>query len=1433
MAGYHPTQIRKPSEDTDFETKCVILFKELLNDPNVSRIGTNGQGQDGVDIKGHRDRDPNQLVGVQCKLKFGHAKLKKSEIDDEVKAALNFIPALKEYFIVTTSKNDTKLQQHALALMQAQQAIGRGIHIEVWGWDTLEEKINQYESVKDAFDPGFSPALAAQNRKLDALAETNAKLATKEDVAALAKSVERNNDTIQARLPPLIADRLLREEFSKALKRRGFKLIDTPRELATLAIRTIDGDLAQASPALKAEICERAARANASPETFDLALRFRHHAAVLDPSRDLFVVDAYLKEVGGDTDAALRELKTRDDIDVRSALFSELIRWRGTDVALEWASAEKLRAADFTAPSAMNLIVKTIENGEFDKGWAFISELPSTYFDEVAALHLLRAQLALASILPPDQKSTLFEGLPINPRLLQLASGPNSGGLAKAALADLETLIHEAGNLGIAYLTDFLSEFALWLRLEIPDFRDAALARLAAEIGDTKTTLRRVRLALAYNVPFDTEAMARHLVAAKNLGGWTSDERFAAFLIAYHSGDATAISNFLETHRDDLFAQTDLARNYLAAIEIESLARAGRFDDARRAMERHRGQHLTEDQIRDAEESIIAIENDDEVETHRRRYEETGNLTELRILVGGLRMRRDTKLLSDYAPILARKTLTREDFDAAIKSLYQVRRDAELLDLANDLPDLVVLDLEYTAIKGWSLYRLGRSVEARAIARDLLQLRNEGSDRELAVNTAIETGDWGHLQAILAHEISRIDILSAKDSMRLARLAFEIRSPYVDQFRNAALAKAPDDPQINLSAYMLAMERSEESQGTQAQEWFQKAAQMSGPDGPVQSFSFREIIDRTSGWRERTDKFDRALRNAEMPVFMVARAVRRHLLDLTLGQARRNLDVQDRRVSYPVFAFSGAKTETELDAATSVALDITAVITLNQLGLLDQVLSFFQRIVVAPRMLSFLFAERQFIRVQQPSEVAKARRLRDLIASGRLKVLATTSSHVTAVGKEIGHGLAALLQLAKEKDGLVVRSAPVTKLGSYLDETADMSAYTALLVDTVSVLAFLSNEGKVDTPTKQSAERYLRQVDCGWSRASPILHAQSSLYLDDLAVTYLDHVGVLDVLTRSVAEVFIHGDLEERAKQTQHHSEHADALLAAIEQIRASLSAAIEGGRVSFSARRLSDELENGEDKEDDPLDVAPTLDLITNLAGVDAAIADDRCLNKLPNWTDADGRTARSLSTLDVLASLHAAGEIDNGAYWLARHRLRRGGFYAMPLAEDELIHHLANAPIHEGAVRETPELKAVRESIALPLINDCFLPPEVLWLAGVRHAIYKTIRQTWLAVADADIAAARADWLMSVQPNPLEWCADPDNDAAWSATRQQAAMQVAILMVFPEVKKARGRKYCDWLESKVIEPFRKKHPDLWEATLAFLKSYLVALWKIDDGQG
>src|SRR5271166_1111065 len=718
MAGYRPTQIRMPANETEFEKNCVILFRDLLKDPNAKRFGTRGQRQHGIDILGRRDRDARQIVGVQCKLKSGRSLLKLKELRAEITAALAYVPALSEYYVVATSKDDTKLAQYAIQVMQQQEAVGRKIHIEVWGWDTLQERIDQSESAKQAFDPGFSPSIASQNQKLDALVA--GQQATGSQVAALARSLGKREAGIVAELPTEYADRELRNELSRVLRRRGFAPANTPLELAGLAERALDGDLARGSGFIRAEVCDRAARANAVPETVQTARRFRDGARRADPSRDLFVANAVLLDADGDTEAALRELRTRQDAEARSALLITLIRRRGREAALSYFHGEGLKATDFTAVGAMNLILKRIEGGELEEALADITSLPEGYFTECPALHLRRAHLTLASILPSDQRTALFQGLPLNPRILQLPSDPNAQKKIRSARNDLHDLITLLIEPDLQTLKEFLTEFELWLRLEDPTTREAARIQLVAEVVDPTKTLQRVRLALAYNIPFNKEALQRHLAGRKEIGGWTQDERAAAFLIVYSGRDGEKLLDFISNNHDDLFAQSDLARGALAGIEIEVLARMGRFEDARHHVAIHTaGGDLTADQSADINEIVTHIEKGDEAESLRVRYEASRELPDLRVLVMALGARRDARQLATYAPQLVRSTRAREDFSLALRALFHDNRYGDLLTLTDEFPELLQLDDDFTSFKGWSLYRLGRVIDAYDVARAL------------------------------------------------------------------------------------------------------------------------------------------------------------------------------------------------------------------------------------------------------------------------------------------------------------------------------------------------------------------------------------------------------------------------------------------------------------------------------------------------------------------------------------------------------------------------------------------------------------------------------------------------------------------------------------------------------------------------------------------
>jgi len=157
MSHLAATQIPKPADEQAFERASVPLWRHILGDPNVQRVGRRGQAQAGVDLCGRRGRDASHLVGIQCKLKGPGGQLTDKEVRDEVDKALGFTPPLKEFFIVTTAPDSAPLQALARQLTLDQLALGRDLEIHIWGWNTLEDRISEDPASRQAFDPSFTP----------------------------------------------------------------------------------------------------------------------------------------------------------------------------------------------------------------------------------------------------------------------------------------------------------------------------------------------------------------------------------------------------------------------------------------------------------------------------------------------------------------------------------------------------------------------------------------------------------------------------------------------------------------------------------------------------------------------------------------------------------------------------------------------------------------------------------------------------------------------------------------------------------------------------------------------------------------------------------------------------------------------------------------------------------------------------------------------------------------------------------------------------------------------------------------------------------------------------------------------------------------------------------------------------------------------------
>lgn len=148
------TELRKPKNWQDFETKVCVLFECILDDPGTQQNGRTGQPQAGVDVYGQRS--PGHYVGVQCKKKY-EKHVTEDELRSEVEKAKSFVPRISEFILITTAPRDQKIQECARVISEELRGGDHPFAVSVWGWDDVEDKVSLHHKAYKAFDPTWNP----------------------------------------------------------------------------------------------------------------------------------------------------------------------------------------------------------------------------------------------------------------------------------------------------------------------------------------------------------------------------------------------------------------------------------------------------------------------------------------------------------------------------------------------------------------------------------------------------------------------------------------------------------------------------------------------------------------------------------------------------------------------------------------------------------------------------------------------------------------------------------------------------------------------------------------------------------------------------------------------------------------------------------------------------------------------------------------------------------------------------------------------------------------------------------------------------------------------------------------------------------------------------------------------------------------------------
>jgi len=123
----------------EFQSICVDVMRSAWDDPAASEFGRLGQKQHGIDIFGRRmlSDGSERIVGAQCK---DRQVLKVSELEKDHKQAKQFTPHLSEFWILTTSEKDAKVQQ-------AVEAFAATLPTRIWFWEDICQELTKHPNL--------------------------------------------------------------------------------------------------------------------------------------------------------------------------------------------------------------------------------------------------------------------------------------------------------------------------------------------------------------------------------------------------------------------------------------------------------------------------------------------------------------------------------------------------------------------------------------------------------------------------------------------------------------------------------------------------------------------------------------------------------------------------------------------------------------------------------------------------------------------------------------------------------------------------------------------------------------------------------------------------------------------------------------------------------------------------------------------------------------------------------------------------------------------------------------------------------------------------------------------------------------------------------------------------------------------------------------
>ena len=1026
-----------------------------------------------------------------------------------------------------------------------------------------------YVHVRDFVNRPFSSALQVTSN--DEALEKNTRelqrlgVRTQMQTAAIAelKSTIAKGTAVHGTHPEFI-DTEVNRRLERLCKCRIFGEFDAIEETRSLVASLEEGELALASEDQKGTAlawCARFLSGESPAESASILNRIGYTNGEASS-----IARSVVKAASGDLQEAISELCTISTPIAYGAAYISLLRTNGLEEANEWLKEAGLGFAHLDSDAKFFYIRKGLEIGLWDIAFDAAKEVEEEDYERSPGLLFATADAFLMQAVPEELRTFfLTQNLPFEAANFPLRGEPVALALRRRAIRLYKRLHSVAESFGLPGLAGLMDDKALWLRLVDPESSGEVLGELEESIRNPTTFLRRLGLGLQFGVNIDLEWAEQEVNQQTALsGGLSPDAACARFALALSKVNHASVAIYINEHRKQLLQHLDWRGVYF--VEIEMLAKAGQTAKAEERLKEAIDKGLSEREVSWLRRELKEVSGGDLIAERLAAYEKSGSIVNLRILVAGYEDAQDWQNACEYGRTLLDGSGDLSDARRYVISLFNFEQHDEALRVMETYPALFANDESLQLLRVQILFESGRRLnEALAALQILRQSSDSPEARQLQINLAVVSGDWESLQVFVEDEWNARSDRTAIDLLRAGQIAQHIGAGRGKELVQEAAARAADNPAVLAGCFHSASAAGWEN-SIEVHRWMDRAAELSGGDGPVQVIAIEDILERNPDWERREANAWELLERGDSPVFAAGQLLNRSLLSLYLMPALNNLDEPDVRRRSMIYAFSGARGKPKVKPKV-VAMDATALITAEFLDLLDVCIDTFDDIVIPHNTLGWLLEEKARILFHQPSRVVAARELRKMITDGHLLTFESSKVVPERLVNEVGPSLAALIADASSSEHqntrqrLVVRGGPVHKAGSLLQENADLSEYESYLCSGIAVINKLAQKGVLTSRETQEACVALNVREVQWP-SEPHIADGAVLYLDELTVSHLQVLGLLSKLHRAGITAFVSSSEVEEADDLISYDMKASDVVSIVERLRFRLREGLENEKL-------------------------------------------------------------------------------------------------------------------------------------------------------------------------------------------------------------------------------------------------------------------------------